>query len=179
MARRKKDPERKAFINSLLEHYQRKDGTLQGMLEAEMDDHFGYSKYDYKNKETDDSRNGYSSKTVTSSMGPIDLDIPRDRKGEFEPQIVKKNQNDISNIEDQVLSMYAKGMTTRDISTHLRDVYGVEASAEMISRMTDRILPLAKEWQNRPLERKYAIVFMDAVHFNVREDNRTLKRLYT
>ena len=82
-------------------------------------------------------------------MGTIDLDIPRDRKGEFEPQIVKKNQTDISNIEDQVLSMYAKGMTTRDISTHLRDVYGVEASAEMISRMTDRILPLAKEWTIR------------------------------
>ena len=185
MARRRKmDPERKAFISSLLEHYQPKDAqdvqdmlkdllgeTLQGMLEAEMDDHLGYSKYDYKNKETDDSRNGYSPKTVTSSMGTIDLDIPRDRKGEFEPRIVKKNQTDISNIEDQVLSMYAKGMTNRDISTHLWDVYGVEASAEMISRMTDRILPMAKEWQNRPLERKYAIVFMDAIHFNVREDN--------
>lgn len=128
MARRRKmDPERKAFINSLLEHYQPKDAqdiqdmlkdllgeTLQGMLEAEMDDHLGYSKYDYKNKETDDSRNGYSPKTVTSSMGTIDLDIPRDRKGDFEPQIVKKNQTDISNIEDQVLSMYAKGMTTRE-----------------------------------------------------------------
>ena len=150
--------------------------TLQGMLEAEMDEKLGYSKYDYKNKDTDDSRNGYSPKTVTSSMGPIDLDIPRDRKGEFEPQIVKKNQTDISNIEDQVLSMYAKGMTTRDISTHLRDVYGVDASAEMISHMTDRILPIAKEWQNRPLERKYAIVFMDAVHFHVREDNRTIKK---
>lgn len=135
MARRRKmDPERKAFINSLLEHYQPKDAqdiqdmlkdllgeTLQGMLEAEMDDHLGYSKYDYKNKETDDSRNGYSPKTVTSSMGTIDLDIPRDRKGDFEPQIVKKNQTDISNIEDQVLSMYAKGMTTRDISAHLKD----------------------------------------------------------
>lgn len=121
MARRRKmDPERKAFINSLLEHYQPKDAqdiqdmlkdllgeTLQGMLEAEMDDHLGYSKYDYKNKETDDSRNGYSPRTVTSSMGTIDLDIPRDRKGDFEPQIVKKNQTDISNIEDQVLSMYA------------------------------------------------------------------------
>ena len=190
MARRRKmDPERKAFINSLLEHYQPKDAqdiqdmlkdllgeTLQGMLEAEMDDHLGYSKYDYKNKETDDSRNGYSPKTVTSSMGTIDLDIPRDRKGDFEPQIVKKNQTDISNIEDQVLSMYAKGMTTRDISTHLKDVYGVDASAEMISHMTDRILPIAKEWQNRPLERKYAIVFMDAVHFHVREDNRTVKK---
>ena len=90
-------------------------------------------------------------------MGTIDLDIPRDRKGDFEPQIVKKNQTDISNIEDQVLSMYAKGMTTRDISAHLKDVYGVDASAEMISHMTDRILPIAKEWQNRPLERKYAL----------------------
>lgn len=150
--------------------------TLQGMLEAEMDQKLGYSKYDYQNKETDDSRNGYSHKTVTSSMGDIDLDIPCDRRGEFEPQIVKKHQTDISNIEDQVLSMYAKGMTTRDISTHLSNVYGVDASAEMISHMTDRILPIAKEWQNRPLEKKYAIVFMDAIHFHVREDNRTVKK---
>lgn len=190
MARqRKMTPERKAFINSLLEHYQPNDArdvqemlkdllgdTLQGMLEAEMDETLGYSKYDYRNKQTDDSRNGYSKKTVTSSMGPIELDIPRDRKGEFEPQAVKKNQTDISDIEDQVLSMYAKGMTTRDISSHLSEVYGVDASAEMISHMTDRILPIAKEWQNRPLEHKYAIVFMDAVHFHVREDNRTVKK---
>ena len=190
MARQRKlSPERKAFINSLIEHYHPEDAadvqemlkdllgdTLQGMLEAEMDEKLGYSKYDYRNKETDDSRNGYSKKTVTSSLGEIDLDIPRDRKGEFEPQAVKKNQTDISNIEDQVLSMYAKGMTTRDISEHLASVYGVDASAEMISHMTDRILPVAKEWQNRPLERKYAIVFMDAVHFHVRQDNQTVKK---
>ena len=190
MARQRKlSPERKAFINSLLEHYQPTDAndvqemlkdllgdTLQGMLEAEMDQKLGYSKYDYQNKETDDSRNGYSKKTVTSSLGEIDLDIPRDRKGEFEPQIVNKNQTDISNIEDQVLSMYAKGMTTRDISAHLKSVYDVDASAEMISHMTDRILPVAKEWQNRPLEKKYAIVFMDAVHFHVRQDNQTIKK---
>lgn len=190
MARQRKlSPERKAFINSLIEHYQPEDAqdvqemlkdllgdTLQGMLEAEMDEKLGYTKYDYRNKDTDDSRNGYSKKTVVSSLGEIDLDIPRDRKGEFEPQAVKKNQTDISNIEDQVLSMYAKGMTTRDISTHLRDVYGVDASAEMISHMTDRILPIAKEWQNRPLEKKYAVVFMDAIHFNVRENNRTVKK---
>lgn len=190
MARQRKlSPERKAFINSLLEHYNPKDAgdvqemlkdllgdTLQGMLEAEMDEKLGYSKYDYHNKQTDDSRNGYSKKTVTSSMGDIELDIPRDRKGEFEPQIVKKNQTDISNIEDQVLSMYAKGMTTRDISAHLKSVYGVDTSAEMISRMTDRILPIAKEWQNRPLEKKYAVVFMDAVHFHVRQDNQTVKK---
>ena len=190
MARQRKlSPERKAFVNSLIEHYQPQDAqdvqdmlkdllgdTLQGMLEAEMDAKLGYSKYNYKDKDTDDSRNGYSKKTVVSSLGEIDLDIPRDRKGEFEPQIVRKNQTDISNIEDQVLSMYAKGMTTRDISTHLHDVYGVDASAEMISHMTDRILPIAKEWQNRPLERKYAVVFMDAVHFHVREENRTVKK---
>lgn len=190
MARQRKlSPERKAFINSLIKHYHPEDAadvqemlkdllgdTLQGMLEAEMDEKLGYSKYDYRNKETDDSRNGYSKKTVTSSLGEIDLDIPRDRKGEFEPQAVKKNQTDISNIEDQVLSMYAKGMTTRDISEHLSSVYGVDASAEMISHMTDRILPIAKEWQNRPLERKYAIVFMDAVHFHVRQDNQTVKK---
>lgn len=190
MARQRKlSPERKAFINSLLEHYQPSDAndvqemlkdllgdTLQGMLEAEMDQKLGYSKYDYQNKETDDSRNGYSKKTVTSSLGEIDLDIPRDRKGEFEPQVVKKNQTDISNIEDQILSMYAKGMTARDISAHLKSVYGVDASAEMISHMTDRILPVAKEWQNRPLEKKYAIVFMDAVHFHVRQDNQTVKK---
>lgn len=109
-------------------------------------------------------------------MGTIPLDIPRDRNGEFKPQIVQKNQTDISNIEDQVLSMYAKGMTTRDISAHLHSVYGVDASAEMISRMTDRILPIAKEWKLRPLESKYAIVFMDAIHYNARQDNAIIKK---
>jgi len=190
MARQRKlSPERKAFINGLLEHYKPETAqdvqemlkdllgdTLQGMLEGEMEDELGYSKYDYANKETDNSRNGYSKKNVVSSMGEIGLDIPRDRKGEFEPQIVKKNQTDISNIEDQVLSMYAKGMTTRDISDHLKTVYGVDASAEMISKMTDRILPIAREWQNRPLDRKYAIVFMDAIHYNVRQDNAIVKK---
>lgn len=190
MARQRKlSPERKELIQGLLSHYKPEDAqdvqamlrdllgdTLQQMLEAEMDDHLGYTKYDYKNKQTDDSRNGYSPKTVVSSVGEIPLDIPRDRKGDFKPQTVKKNQTDISNIEDQVLSMYAKGMTTRDISAHLQSIYGVDASAEMISRMTDRILPIAKEWQNRPLARKYAIVFMDAVHFHVRQDGRTIKK---
>src|SRR5574344_2007020 len=190
MARQRKlSPERKAFINSFIEHYppegchdvqeMLKDllgDTMQGMLEAEMDEKLGYSKYDYHNKDTDDSRNGYSKKTVTSSLGEIELDIPRDRKGEFEPQAVKKNQTNISNIEDHLLSMYAKGMTTRDISSHLQTVYGVDASAEMISHMTDRILPIAKEWQNRPLEKKYAVVCMEAVQCHVRQDNQTVKK---
>ena len=190
MARRRKmDPERKAFINSLLEHYQPKDAqdiqemlkdllgeTLQGMLEAEMDDHLGYSKYDYKNKETDDSRNGYSPKTVTSSMGTIDLDIPRDRKGEFEPQIVKKNQTDISNIEDQVLSMYAKGMTTRRISETIEDIYGFETSEGFISDVTDNILSHIEDWQNRPLDEVYPILYIDAIHYSVR-DNGVIRKL--
>lgn len=190
MARQRKlTPEKKTLLRQMRENYNPQDANdvqemlkdllgdlLQEMLESEMDEQLGYSKYDYKNKNTDDSRNGYSKKTVVSSMGPINLDIPRDRKSEFNPQVIKKNQTDISSIEDQVLSMYAKGMTTRDISDHLKNVYGVDASAEMISHMTDRILPIAKEWQNRPLERKYAIVFMDAVHFHVREDNRTIKK---
>lgn len=190
MARQRKlTPERKALITQLLQTYHPEDAkgvqdmlkdllsdTLQGMLETELDDELGYSRYDYKNKDTDNSRNGYSKKTVTSSVGDIDLDIPRDRNGEFEPQIVKKNQTDISSIEDQVLSMYAKGMTTRDISDHLMSVYGIEASSTMISKMTDKILPIAKEWQNRPLANKYAIVFMDAVHYNVRQDSAIIKK---
>jgi transposase-like protein len=190
MARQRKlTEERSALIRQLLSSYKPGDvqdvqsmlkdllgDTLQGMMEAELEDELGYSKYDYKNKETDNRRNGSSKKTVTSSMGEIDLDIPRDRNGEFEPQIIKKNQTDISNIEDQVLSMYAKGMTTRDISEHLKSVYGVDASASMISKMTDRIIPIAKEWQSRPLSRAYAIVFMDAVHYNVRQDHAIVKK---
>jgi len=180
MARQRKlTEERKSLINQILATYKPEDtddvhsmlkdllgDTLQGMMEAELEDDLGYSKYDYKNKETDNRRNGFSKKTVTSSMGELTLDVPRDRDGDFEPQIVKKHQTDISSIEDQVLSMYAKGMTTRDITGHLQSVYGVDASPTMISKMTDRILPIAKEWQNRPLCRKYAVVFMDAVHYN-------------
>jgi len=190
MARQRKlTPERKNLIKQLLDTYNPEDAndvqsmlkdllgdTLQGMLETELDEELGYSKYDHSRKETDNNRNGYSKKTVTSSMGGIDLDIPRDRNGEFEPQAVKKHQTDISNIEDQVLSMYAKGMTTRDISEHLLSVYGVEASSTMISKMTDKILPIAKEWQNRPLANKYAVVFMDAIHYNVRQDNAIIKK---
>jgi putative transposase len=190
MARQRKlSEERKNLISQLLATYKPEDAgdvqsmlkdllgdTLQGMLEGELEEDLGYSKYDYKNKETENRRNGYSKKIVTSSMGDISLDIPRDRDGEFEPQIIKKHQTDISGIEDQVLSMYAKGMTTRDITEHLQSVYGVEASPAMISKMTDRILPIAKEWQNRPLSRKYAIVFMDAIHYNVRQDNSVIKK---
>ena len=126
---------------------------MENGLEAELDDELGYSKYDYKNKDTDNSRNGHSSKTLRTSMGEVEVSVPRDRKGEFEPQLLKKNQTSISqDIEEKILSMYAKGMTTSDIETHIQDIYGVEVSDSTVSRITDKILPVAKEWQQRPLE---------------------------
>lgn len=154
--------------------------TLKEMLEAELDHKLGYSKYDYKNKETENSRNGYSKKKVKSDYGEIDLKIPRDRDNDFEPIVVKKNQRDISSIEDQVLSMYARGMTTRDIQSHIEKLYGFEASPELISRITDKILPLINDWQNRGLKEVYAIVFMDAIHYKVRSEGRIIsKAAYT
>lgn len=154
--------------------------AIQEMLEAELEDDLGYSRYDYKNKATTNSRNGYSKKSLRSNYGKSDIKIPRDRDGDFEPKIVKKNQTTLPSIDDQVLSMYAKGMTTRDIEKHLESLYGIDASPELISRITDKILPLVTEWQNRPLEEVYAIVFMDAIHYKVRSEGRILnKAAYT
>ncbi len=154
--------------------------AIQEMLEAELEDDLGYSRYDYKNKATTNSRNGYSKKKVRSNYGDSEIKIPRDRDGDFEPKIVKKNQTTLPSIDDQVLSMYAKGMTTRDIEKHLESIYGIDASPELISRITDKILPLVTEWQNRPLEEVYAIVFMDAIHYKVRSEGRILnKAAYT
>ena len=151
--------------------------TLEGGLEAELDEELGYSKYDYRNKETDNSRNGHSTKTVKSSLGDIELSIPRDRKGEFEPQLVKKNQTTLSgDIEEKILSMYAKGMSTGDIEAHIRDIYGLSVSDSTISRVTDKILPIVREWKQRPLESLYAVVFMDAVHFHVRSEGQIVKK---
>ena len=150
---------------------------MENGLDAELDDELGYSKYDYKNKDTDNSRNGHSSKTLRTSFGDVEVSVPRDRKGEFEPQILKKNQTSISqDIEEKILSMYAKGMTTLDIEAHIRDVYGVEVSDTTVSRITDKILPVAKEWQQRPLDAVYAVVFLDAIHYHVRSDGQVVKK---
>ena len=150
---------------------------MENGLDAELDDELGYSKYDYKNKDTDNSRNGHSSKTLRTSFGDVEVSVPRDRKGEFEPQILKKNQTSISqDIEEKILSMYAKGMTTSDIEAHIRDVYGVEVSDTTVSRITDKILPVAKEWQQRPLEAVYAVVFLDAIHYHVRSEGQVVKK---
>ena len=150
---------------------------MENGLDAELDEELGYSRYDYKNKDTDNSRNGHSSKTLKTSFGEVDIDIPRDRKGEFDPVILKKNQTSISqDIEEKILSMYAKGMTTSDIETHIRDIYGLQISDTTISRITDKILPIAKEWQQRPLEPIYAVVFLDAIHYHVRSEGQIVKK---
>ncbi len=152
-------------------------GTLETMLRSELDEELGYSKYDYKNKQTNNSRNGYSKKSLSTSNGEIELNIPRDRACEFQPQIIEKNQTRLSgDIEDKIISMYAKGMTQNDISAHIQEMYGFEVSDSVVSRITDKILPIAKDWQSRPLEKIYAVVFMDAVHYNVRQDGRIVKK---
>ena len=150
---------------------------MENGLDAELDDELGYSRYDYRNKNTDNSRNGHSSKTLRTSFGDVEVSVPRDRKGEFEPQLLKKNQTSISqDIEEKILSMYAKGMTTSDIEQHIRDIYGIDISDTTVSRITDKILPVAKEWQQRPLETVYAVVFMDAIHYHVRSEGRIIKK---
>ncbi len=193
---RKKDSPQKAALREMMGNYLKernvkvKDGTdvnsimrdmmsiiLEGALDQEMDEELGYSKYDYRNKDTDNSRNGHSQKTMHTSYGDMEIDIPRDRKGEFEPQIVKKYQNTITqDMEEKIISMYAKGMTTADIESHMRELYDIEISDSTISRITDKILPIVKEWQERPLEDIYAVVFMDAIHYHVRNEGRIVKR---
>ena len=151
---------------------------MENGLEAELDEDLGYSKYDYKNKATDNSRNGHSSKNLRTSFGDVEVSVLRDRKGEFEPQLLKKNQTSISqDIEEKILSMYAKGMTTGDIEAHIQDIYGLSVSdTTVISRITDKILPVAKEWQQRPLESIYAVVFLDAIHYHVRSEGQIVKK---
>jgi putative transposase len=150
---------------------------MENGLEAELDEELGYSRYDYKNKDTENSRNGHSSKHLRTSFGDVEVSVPRDRKGEFEPQVLKKNQTSISqDIEEKILSMYAKGMTTSDIEAHIQDIYGLEVSDTTVSRITDKILPIAREWQQRPLETIHAVVFLDAIHYHVRSEGQIVKK---
>ncbi|BAI61560.1 putative transposase for insertion sequence element [Methanocella paludicola SANAE] len=160
----------KAFIGEI-------KGVLQEALEAEMTNTLGYSKYDWKNKSTDNMRNGHSKKTVRSQFGEVELDIPRDVNREFEPVIVKKHEKTFSNsLEDMIISLFASGMSTRDIEGQMRRVYGVDVSPEMVTRITDKILPRAKEWQNRVLDSLYPFIFLDGVMFNVRQDGVVIKK---
>lgn len=150
---------------------------MEGSLESELDEELGYEPYDIKNKTTDNSRNGHSKKTLRTSMGKVEIDVPRDRNGDFEPKLLPKNQTSISqDMENKIISMYAKGMSTSDIETHIRDIYGLDVSDSTVSRITDKILPEAKEWQQRPLESVYAVVFLDAIHYHVRSEGQIIKK---
>lgn len=143
-------------------------GTIKEMMEAEMDDHLGYERYERSSESN--SRNGTKPKRVRSKYGEFEVDVPQDRQSTFEPQIVPKRKKDISEIDDKIISMYAKGMSTRQISETIEDIYGFEVSESMVSDITDKLLPKIEEWQGRPLASVYPIVFIDAVHFSVRDD---------
>lgn len=149
-------------------------GTIKEMMEAEMDNHLGYQRSE--RSDSDDYRNGYKSKRVNSSYGSMDIDVPQDRKSTFEPQIVKKRQKDISDIDQKIISMYAKWMTPRQISETIEDIYGFETSGGFISDVTDKILPQIEDWQNRPLDEVYPILYIDAIHYSVR-DNGMIRKL--
>lgn len=150
--------------------------TLQGMLEAEMDSHLGYEKNDDTNKSTDNRRNGHSAKSVRSDYGEVDLEIPRDRNSDFSPIIVKKGQRNVTGIEDQIIALYSKGVSTRDIQSHLEQLYGIDVSPTMISNITNKIMPTIKEWQNRPLQSTYSFVFLDAIHYKVKQDGMIVNK---
>ena len=149
---------------------------LQELMEAELDATLGYEKNQKGDLISNNKRNGYSTKTLKSQYGEFPVNIPRDRNGEFEPKLIPKYQRDISGIEEKVISLYARGMSTRDIHDQLQDLYGIELSAEMVSKITDKLLPEIKEWQTRPLNPIYPFVFMDCIHYKIREDGRILSR---
>ena len=151
-------------------------GTVESMLEAEMDEHLGYEKHSVLGDNSGNSRNGYGRKTLKTELGEAKIAVPRDRNGEFDPQVVGKGQTRTDDLESRVLAMYAKGMSTRDIEDHLRDVYGVEASSSLISRITDKIMPAIMEWQSRPLDTVYPIVFLDGIVFKVRKETRVVNK---
>lgn len=139
-----------------------------------MTEHLGYNPYE--RSENINSRNGKKSKTIKSKYGESLIDVPQDRKGTFEPKIVKKRQKDISGIEDKIISMYAKGMTTRQISEQIEDIYGFEVSEGLVSDITDKLLPQIEEWQQRPLDEIYPVIFIDAIHFSVRDNGIIRKK---
>lgn len=149
-------------------------GTIKEMMESEMDEPLGYEKSE--RSDNDDYRNGYKRKRINSSYGSMEIEVPQDRQSSFEPQVVKKRQKDISDIDQKIISMYAKGMTTRQISDTLMDIYGFEASEGFISDVTDKLLPQIEEWQTRPLDSVYPVIFIDAIHYSVR-DNGVIRKL--
>jgi len=178
------------LLDELLKDYKNpedligKDGILKQLtkrlvekaMDSELTHHLGYDKNSPKGKNTGNSRNGKSKKTIKGDFGEVPIDVPRDRTGSFEPQIVKKHQTRFDGFDDKIISMYARGMTTRDIQAHLEEIYGVEISPDLVSRVTDSIINEVKEWQNRPLEEIYPIMYLDATIVKVRSEGRIVKK---
>ena len=176
----------RAIAQSIIEQYQPQNAKemqdaikdifgpmFESMLQGEMDSHLGYESNDHGYKATTNRRNGYTNKTLKTTMGDIDIQSPRDRDGSFDPQIIPKRTRDVSGIEDKVITMYAKGMSQRDIADTIEDIYGFEISAEMISNITDKVIETAHEWQNRPLKKFYAFLFVDCLYVNIRKEMET------
>ena len=175
------DPAKKNIVSELIKTYDIKTAkdiqealkdllgeTLQDMLEAEMNEHLGYEKYT-REDESSNYRNGYKTKKVRSSMGELEINVPQDRDSEFEPQIVKKRQKDISEIEQKIINLYASGMSNKTIIEEIEDIYGFELSESLISDITDKVIPKIEEWKNRPLDPIYPVIYIDAVHFSVKD----------
>ncbi len=177
-----------ALLDELLSTQGRKPEDIQGLLkqitkavleramQGELTEHLGYEKHDPAGNNTGDSRNGVTKKTLTGDFGQVELATPRDRNGDFEPQIIKKNQTRWTGFDDKILSMYARGMTTREIQGHLEEIYQVEVSPSLISDVTDGVMEQARAWQNRPLEPFYGIVFLDALYVKMRHEGRVENR---
>ena len=183
MARKKKDPKKAALAKAILEAYQPETAEdmnnalkdlfgpmFEAMLKGEMNHHLGYDSNDKGPKKDDNRRNGYGTMTLKTSQGEVEIEVPRDRDGSFEPQVIPKRKKDVSSIEKKVLAMYARGMSQRDISATIEDIYGFPMSHEMISDITDAVVPELEEWRNRPLKKCYAFVFVDCLYVTLRSD---------
>ncbi len=151
-------------------------GTIEQMLETEMDKHLGYEKNSVEGNNSGNSHNGYGKKTISSDYGECEISVPRDRNGEFEPKVIEKRQTRTDEVEQKIMAMYAKGMSQRDIENTIREIYGVEASQTLISRINDKILPKVNEWQNRTLDKIYPVIFFDGIVFNSRKDNKIVNK---
>lgn len=184
--RKERGPRREQVIKDFIEYYKPESaqdiqeclkdllgGTFESFLKAELEGHISEEKDDgdYTN-----SKNGYSSKTLKSSYGSIPIEVPRDRNSTFEPVAVKKHQTDISDLEKKVLSIYARGMTQRDIEDHIKQIYGFSISDSQVSQITDKIMPEIIEWQSRPLDVVYPVVFLDAIHYHIKQDGAVVKK---
>lgn len=184
MAKIKRDPRTEELAKMIIDQYRSESLSdindalkdifgplLETMLKGEMDDHLGYKSNDKGQKLNDNRRNGYGKKTLKTTNGDLTISVPRDRDASFEPQLIRKRETDISDIESKVIAMYAKGMSQRDISKMIEDIYGFEVSHDMISSITDRILPEVEAWRHRPLKKCYAFIFVDCMYVSIRDDD--------